>query len=161
MSPRELWAARAVIADIMLNDQPALSESLALLLSLGRLEHPYACAVAAMLDSRLADARQAIQPWTPDDPADRSAKALLSLQLELGNPLGENSAPVTPAQALAVSRDLLAEGWFPGVAIWRARQLTLEARTRGTKILFGELREAPGDRSARAAGSARLPWGQP
>jgi hypothetical protein len=140
--PRELWVARAVFAEVLMDDQPAPSETLARLSSLGPLEHPYARAVAAMFDSRFDDARQALREWDSQDPADRAVKALSSLQLALGNPSGEFAEPDAVARALAVSRDLLGKGWFAGVALWRARQLTQLARLRGTKILFGDLREA-------------------
>lgn len=140
--PKQLWTARTVFTLTSAGDPASSAEVLAQALPSGLTEHPYARAVAALFESRPNDALQEIQAWTPDDPADRAAKALLSVQIALGNPNDEAIEPEAFQQALSMSKKLLEEEWLGSIALWRARMLTLRARQRGSKILFGDLREA-------------------
>jgi tetratricopeptide (TPR) repeat protein len=107
----------------------------------GSSEHPYSRAVAAVFESLPEEALRHLQAWTPLDLAEQSAKALLLIQIALGHP-DEDPSLEALERALVVADDVLADEWFGGIALWRARVLTIRARQRGSKVLFGDLRKA-------------------
>ncbi|WP_285690932.1 hypothetical protein [Actinoplanes sp. NBRC 103695] len=139
--PEQLWRARAVLALDAAGDKAARAAQIESLLPSGTSSHPFAGAVAAVFASHPSEALSHLQQWTPEDPADRAAKARLLIQIELGHP-DQVPTDVTLERALAESQSLLADEWLGSVALWRARALTMRARLRGSKIPFRDLREA-------------------
>ncbi|WP_433790856.1 tetratricopeptide repeat protein [Actinoplanes sp. CA-252034] len=138
--PEEVWTARAALALTAVGDT---SERAGLLeaLNAGISRHPYSRAVAAVFGSQPEDALRLVEAWHPEDRADQSAKAMLLIQIPLGHP-DEDPSFDDVEQALAVADDVLADRWFGGIALWRARVLILRARRRGSKVLFADLRKA-------------------
>ncbi|MBE8523541.1 hypothetical protein ILP97_39665 [Amycolatopsis sp. H6(2020)] len=140
--PRDLLIARAIFALNSEDDVAQRDQVLRGRLRSRKLEHPYARAMLAIFDSNLEDAARELDAWQPDDPADAAAKALLSLQARLGHFDNTGADPASIEEALSASHAILGEHWHSGVALWRARQLTLQALQRGSTMRFGDLREA-------------------
>ncbi|MFB9443015.1 hypothetical protein Dvina_51335 [Dactylosporangium vinaceum] len=139
---RGFWLARAAMIYDENGNDDARETALAAMSAASADDEPFTAAVRAELNGQRDTAAGIADAWTPDEPSDRSLRAVLRLRL---------AAPAAPDadlyrqmidRGLQVLAEALREQWTAGLAVARARLLILRARRGESPNWDADLREA-------------------
>jgi len=139
---RGFWLARAAMIHDETSNNVGRQEVIAALQPIAAASEPFVGAVAALLTGDPDTASHLLHAWEPDDPNDRTIRAVLRLRLV---------APSDPHavldrdmldRGLRVLAEALGERWVAGLAVARARLLIMRARRGESPNWDADLREA-------------------
>lgn len=138
---RGFWLARAaIIYDENGNDE-AREAVLVAMSAASADDEPFTAAVRSMLNGDRDTAAGIADAWTPDEPSDRSLRAVLRLRLAAPADPDADLDRQTLDRGLQVLAEALREQWTAGLAVARARLLIIRARRGESPNWDTDLRE--------------------
>jgi tetratricopeptide (TPR) repeat protein len=139
---RAFWLARAAMIYDENGSNDGRRAALTCLPATLANSEPFACAIVALLGGDQDTAARIVEAWVPDEPSDRTLRAVLRLRL---------AAPADPHavldrhtidRGLHVLAEALRDQWAAGLAVARAQLLITRARRGESPNWDADLREA-------------------
>lgn len=139
---RGFWLARAAMIYDENGNDDGRDTALAALPVTAADGEPYTAAVVALLGGDRDTAARIADAWSPDEPSDRSLRAVLRLRLTApADPNADLDRQILDS-GLRVLAEALREQWAAGLAVARAQLLITRARRGESPNWDADLREA-------------------